>query len=173
MITPPNSNFIKYSHCSFCGTRFTEQKNWPRKCFHCYNESYLNPLPVVVALLPVWENGRLGALIQRRNINPHKGEWALSGGFIDANEPWREAVAREMKEELGIVTKPELYNILNVTNDNNNHLIIFTHYTETLDRREIPFIPNEEVTEIQIVYTPVELCFSTHTDALKYYLNNF
>lgn len=161
--------YVKNSHCGYCGTEFVDQ-SWPRKCLNCKQESYRNPFPVSVALLSVWDGTKLGTLIQQRNITPHKGEWALTGGYIDFMEDWRDAAAREVREELGLITKPEYYNLFELKMSKDNHLIAFTSYTSTIRLEDIPFVPNEEVSAIKVIYQPIELCFPTHTDALKKYL---
>jgi predicted Zn-ribbon and HTH transcriptional regulator len=40
MINPPKTDFVKGSHCSWCGSKFAEQIVWPRKCFRCGNDAY-------------------------------------------------------------------------------------------------------------------------------------
>lgn len=40
-------------------------------------------------------------LIKRKNF-PHKGQWALPGGFVDAHETTQDAARREVKEEAGL-----------------------------------------------------------------------
>lgn len=166
----PEDKFVRDSHCGFCGTLFTEQKFWPRKCFKCYNESFKNSIPVAVALLSVFDqSGRVGSLIQQRGIPPHVGAWALTGGFMNLNEQWFDAAAREVQEEIGLVTDPKLYEMLNIISDDKGHLLIFAAYTKVVNLSDIHFIPNEEVTDIKLVYEPVELCFPTHTQMLNKY----
>ncbi|MFF4927160.1 NUDIX domain-containing protein [Kitasatospora sp. NPDC001261] len=44
-------------------------------------------------------------LIQRAD-EPHKGSWALPGGYVDKGEASRKGAARELEEEAGIVADP-------------------------------------------------------------------
>lgn len=49
-----------------------------------------------------------GLLLIKRGGEPHKGKWALPGGFVDINEVIRDAAVRELKEETGVeVDDPE------------------------------------------------------------------
>src|SRR5262249_5363224 len=93
----------KNAHCSYFGNAFTEDPPWPRVCAYCRRISYLNPLPVAVVLLPVGN----GLLCVRRAIEPGKGQLALPGGFIDINETWQQAAARELFEETHVRIAPE------------------------------------------------------------------
>jgi 8-oxo-dGTP diphosphatase len=168
----------KDSHCTYCGTKFTEQVAWPRKCFICYNESYKNPIPVVVAMIRVFDsttNCQCGWLVEQRGIQPKKGEWAFPGGFVEYGESWQDAVVRELKEEVGLVTSPEdfqLFDILNATQTGN--MLVFALHKSGVDRSvvEANFVPNNEVMGISFPLKPrhQELCFPTHNEAwAKYY----
>ena len=166
-VEPPMTDFVKDSHCSFCGTKFTEQKDWPRKCFRCWNESYKNPLPVVVTLLNVWDSGKLGTLIQQRGHEPKKGEWAFTGGYIDKDETWQEAIVREVREELGLETEVGDYLLSDVlSNTDKTNLLVFSVCLKTFDVAELNFTPNNEVTAIKIIHEPMELAFPSHTEML-------
>lgn len=158
---------IKDSHCSYCGTKFTEQINWPRKCFRCYNDSYANPLPVVVTILNVWEDNKLGTLIQKRGHEPKKDGWAFTGGYIDKDETWQEAIVREVREELGLETETSDYLLSDVlSNTDKSNLLVFSICLKTFDMKEINFVPNAEVAAIKIIHEPIELAFPTHTEML-------
>ena len=160
------TSLLKDSHCSYCGSRFTEQNIYPRKCFVCYNDTWKNPIPVVVMLIPIWGNGYL---IQQRNIEPEKGGWAFCGGYIDAGEEWNEAAARELKEEMGLQAKPDEFRVVDVRNDTSGHMIIFcAHDGFTLSELQSSFIPNEEVAGYNFIYEEsldkVKLCFPLHQE---------
>lgn len=163
------TDFIKGTFCSYCGSLFNEQKVWPRTCVNCNNITYVNPLPIVVTLVPV----RFGILIQKRNIEPKKGEWALPGGYINIGETWQQAAARELKEEIGLDTNPEDHNFFTIKTAANSNILIFTFLFDDYVRESelINFKPNEEVTAIKVAYGPMELGFPTHTEVLKEYLD--
>ena len=58
------------------------------------------PDPKVAVGAAVFHDDRL--LLVRRVMQPGRGLWALPGGFLDAGEDPREAVAREVLEEAGV-----------------------------------------------------------------------
>ena len=169
----PKRDFVKGSHCGFCGSKFVEQVLYPRKCWTCHNDTWANPLPVVVAMIKVFDdNGDVGALIQKRDIEPKKGEWALPGGYINLGETWREALAREIKEEMGMDTNPGDYAEFSVhMGSQNNTILIFAEYLFDFMWDEIHFTPNEEVSAIRMVSDSEELAFSSHTLNLANYLD--
>lgn len=164
----PFEEFKQHSHCSYCGTRFTEQVKWPRKCFRCYNDTWTNPLPVVVVLINVIDKtGKIGALIQQRGIQPKLGEWALTGGYIDGGETWEEAAVREVREELGLeILAKDLALVGVLSNTQKTTMLTFCKTTRAYVREDIHFTPNSEVQAIDVVYEARELAFPTHTEML-------
>jgi ADP-ribose pyrophosphatase YjhB (NUDIX family) len=60
--------------------------------------------PLVGVGAVVIEQGR--ALLVQRGTEPAKGQWSIPGGLIDVGESLREAVAREVREETGLVVEP-------------------------------------------------------------------
>lgn len=183
MIQPPDySSYVAGSRCSWCGTRFAEQKIYPRICFHCGNTTYKNAVPIVVPIVPIPEPGfsifnrkhPTKWLIQQRNINPKKGEWALPSGYIDFGETWEQAAVRELEEEMGLVSKPEDYSILEVVNASNGNMLIFCTHNDGVKIEDVHFAPNEEVSDMKLITDPyqTELCFPTHNEQLRKYYDS-
>jgi 8-oxo-dGTP diphosphatase len=167
---------MKDSFCYYCGSEFTDTTKYPRNCVRCLHQTWSNPLPVVVVLQPVVDDtgpvDRIGLLIQQRNIEPQKGGWALSGGYIDAGETWEQAAAREMMEEVGMPSKERHYELWNVkAGSDNRTLLVFCYnkyWLKGLDK--LNFQPNSEVAALDVMYKPRKLAFPTHTEEAALYL---
>jgi 8-oxo-dGTP diphosphatase len=172
-IKPP-ANHIKDSHCSYCGSKFTEQTLWPRKCFICYNESYRNPIPIVVSMVGVLVENRAGILIQQRNIEPAKGGWALPSGYINHGESWEEAAVRENFEEMGLRSQPEEYQLYDIKKPPSGNMLIFCRNGPMWDGHVMEFVenfvPNEEVSALDIYYGDQELAFPSHNECASEFL---
>lgn len=63
----------------------------------------------VGAIITRREDGVEKILLTRRAIQPFQDHWCLPGGHIDAFEPAREAVIREVKEETGLEFTPAFF----------------------------------------------------------------
>jgi 8-oxo-dGTP diphosphatase len=67
--------------------------------------------PLVGVGAVIVEEGRV--LLVQRGTEPVKGKWSIPGGLIDVGESLREAVAREVREETGLLVEPlELIELL-------------------------------------------------------------
>lgn len=174
-----SEDFKRDSCCSYCGTKFTEQVIWPRKCFSCYNDSFKNPIPVVVVMQPVngwydWGGERFGLLIQQRGIEPKKDQWALTGGYVDDKETWQEAAVREVSEEIGLDTHQEHYDIWDVcSSTNKDTMLIFCTsklHIKSVDLLQKQFKPNHEVLALDVMWEERELAFPAHTEQANKFL---
>lgn len=176
MIQPPTYDFAKDKFCNYCGTPFAEQKTYPRKCFRCGNDTYKNPIPVVVVMLPtvgwsLYGAPKIGLLIEQRDIEPKRGQWALPGGYIDFGETWQQAASRELEEEIGIEIPPEHFVLWDVQTAANGNVLIFCSSEMHLKYENLIFVPNREVSAIANMTELQELAFPTHTEEATKFLN--
>ena len=121
--------------------------------------SYLSPSPVVLLLLPV--DGSL--LVIRRGIPPHKGKLALPGGFIDHAEGWRDAAARELREETGVLVAADSIRERRVLSASDGTLLVFGQAPPMAAVDLAPFVPNREVLERVLLPGPRALAFDLHS----------
>ncbi len=157
--------YRRNSYCSYCGHPFAPDQPWPRRCGHCDNITFVNPLPVVVVLVPVDE----GLLVVRRNIEPHKGKLALPGGYIDLGESWQAAGAREVLEETGIAVDPDGIQLVTVFSAPDGTIIIVGR-AAPLHSADLPiFVLNDEASERVLITAPEELAWPLHTEAVAAY----
>ena len=156
----------KNSCCSYCGHAFTEAQSWPRTCGSCSTISYVNPLPVAVALLPV--DG--GILCVRRTIEPARGKLALPGGFLELHETWEQGCARELREETGVAIDASEVRLFRVYSAAREGLLLIFGLARPRRAAELPeFLANEEASEMLVLPGPVELAFPLHTLVLAEY----
>lgn len=148
----------KNSHCSHCGHSFTIDQPWPRTCSHCGCMSFLNPLPVVVVLLPVDD----GLLQIRRGIEPGKDLWAFPGGFINLGETWQEAGAREVLEESHVPLDPAEIVEFQVRSAPDDTLLIFGLAQPRKSEQLPPFMVTDETTERRVRRELTGMAFELH-----------
>lgn len=152
--------YRQHSHCSFCGRPFLDGQRWPRICGHCGSTTYRNPLPVALALLPVDD----GLLVIRRAASPRQGQLALPGGFIEVNESWQVACARELREEAGVIVPPELITDFGTRSTPDGYLLVFG-LGPTMRSADLPvFRPNREAEARLVLTAPAELAFPLHSE---------
>lgn len=158
------STHLNASHCSCCGAEFGPDAGWPRTCAACGATAYRNPLPVVVALLPLRGPRGTALTVIRRTIEPQRGKLALPGGFIDHGEAWEHAVVRELAEETGVRADPAEVRLADVLTDTDGgHLLVFG----LLPPRDItdlpPSAPTDETEGWEPLRAPADLGFPLHT----------
>lgn len=151
----------KHSHCSYCGHPFAEQQPWPRICANCGQTSFLNPLPVVVMLLPVDD----GLLQIRRGIEPGRGLWAFPGGYVNLGESWQEAGAREVFEETHVRIEAGEIREFRVRSAPDGTLLIFGLGAPRRLNELPPFEPTDETTERAVRRELTGMAFQLHAEA--------
>ncbi|MFE0134800.1 NUDIX domain-containing protein [Streptomyces sp. NPDC059037] len=162
------ANPVPDSHCSSCGARYGEHlTGWPRTCQDCGAVAYRNPLPVAVALQPVYDTKGTALVVVTRTIAPARGGVALPGGFIDDREDWRHAVVRELKEETGISAASHDVRLADALSAPDGYLLLFGLLPER-PAAELPrSAPTDETDGWHLLHRPAELAFPLHTLAVR------
>ncbi|MCW5254740.1 MULTISPECIES: NUDIX domain-containing protein [unclassified Streptomyces] len=162
----PNS--APNSHCSACGTPYGEgDTGGPRTCAGCGTTAYRNPLPVAVALQPVYDTRGTGLVVITRSVEPERGGVALPGGFVDEREDWRHAVVRELREETGIEAAGRDVRLADAMSSPDGHLLVFGLLPERPADALPPSAPTDETEGRHILREPAELAFPLHTLAVR------
>ncbi|MEU5958295.1 NUDIX domain-containing protein [Streptomyces sp. NPDC047525] len=156
------------SHCSSCGTPYGEHVSaWPRTCAACGTVAYRNPLPVAVAVQPVYDTKGTALVVVTRTIAPARGGVVLPGGFIDDREDWRDAVVRELKEETGISAASRDVRLAEALSAPDGYLLLFGVLPER-PVAELPDpAPTDETEGWHLLHRPAELAFPLHTSVVR------
>lgn len=165
---PPAGNAAPGSHCSACGSSYGQGvTGWPRTCPACGTTAYRNPLPVAVALQPVYDTQGTGLVVITRTIPPARGGAALPGGFLDDREDWRQAVVRELREETGIDAESRDVRLADAMSSPDGHLLLFGLLPERSADVLPPFTATDETDGRRLMRRPEELAFPLHTLAAR------
>jgi len=89
-----------------------------------------HPSLAVDVVLVTAHEGRLRALLVRRDEHPAKGRWALPGGFVRLDESLEEAAARVLREKAGLadVFVEQLFTFGAVDRDPRTRVITVAYY---------------------------------------------
>lgn len=149
-------------HCTHCGEEHVDV-GFPKTCPGCERIAYRNPIPVSVILQPIREGGLLAI---RRGIEPHLGALALPGGYVDFQEDWRSAGAREVREETGLVIDPQGIKPFDVVSPPGGHTVLIFGLAAPVPLASLPpFAGTHETLERVVLEGPAELAFPAHTAA--------
>ena len=97
----------KFHYCPVCGSEHFDVNNEKSKrCTDCNFTYYFNPSAACVAFII---NNREELLVCRRAKEPAKDTLDLPGGFIDMYETGEEGIAREVREETGLIVNQTEY----------------------------------------------------------------
>jgi ADP-ribose pyrophosphatase YjhB (NUDIX family) len=161
---------IPNAFCSYCGQRHTAD-TFPKTCTACGQVTYVNPLPVAVALVPVKIGIQpIGLLLVQRGIEPKRGEWALPGGFMERGETWEHAVWRETFEETGISINEASVRLYDQGTTPNSNLLVFGVCDPIDADALLGFEAHGETMGLSALRTVNELAFPMHTRAAHRWL---
>lgn len=162
------------SFCSYCGTRYDAPHAYPRTCPGCKYQTWANPIPVCVTIVPVNDGGRTGLLTIRRNLPPAIGKLALPGGFLEDHEAWNVGAVREVREETGVEIDPELEQLAwRSSRPRPNRLLLFSVARPVDVSTFPPFEADAETQERGLIFGPdgldAEFAFDLHVEAARMY----
>lgn len=131
-------------------------------CEACGFVHYMNPRVVAAAIVEY--GGRL--LLQRRAIEPSRGQWTFPGGFLEVGETPETGAIRETKEEVGL--EIEILNLLGVYSRPHVGIVLVVYDTRSSHGHAI--VADSESLEVQW-FAPEEipwpdLAFETTAHAL-------
>ncbi len=93
----------RHRSCANCGTPTAPARaGWARQCPGCGTEHYPRTDPVAIMLAQHGAGPGARVLVGRQPPWP-AGRYSALAGFVEAGESLEEAVARELKEEAGVV----------------------------------------------------------------------
>ncbi|KUN75249.1 NUDIX hydrolase [Streptomyces bungoensis] len=162
------ANSAPDSHCSSCGAPYGEGvSGWPRTCPSCGTVAYRNPLPVAIALQPVYDTKGTALVVITRTIAPVRGGTALPGGYIDDREDWKQAVVRELKEETGIDAAARDVRLVDAMSSPDGHLLLFGLLPERPAESLPAYDATNETEARHLLRRPEELAFPLHTLAVR------
>ncbi len=166
-----------YRFCHSCGAQYHGIKKGSTEfpCASCKTVTFRNPIPVSVLLIP--HDG--GLITIRRSIAPSQGTLALPSGFITYGETWREAAAREAKEEANVhICDPEgsIYEYFIESIPSGSQILLFGIVRKDAPVEVLPFIENKEASERIIIRKSNfdlyqdDIGFVLHQTAIRKYL---
>ena len=95
------------NYCPICGTELIDKQvedRTRRYCQQCEQPIYQNPKPCAgVLVVDEYEC----VLLVRRTEPPALGAWSIPAGYLEADEPPRQAAVRELYEETNVAASKE------------------------------------------------------------------
>lgn len=130
-------------------------------------ETYSNPIPVAVALIPC--GNKLIAI--RRGTPPRVGEIAFPGGHISSGEKFQDALSREVHEETGIQIPPDTWEVFHVGDSLHSDRILLFATCAAIPLEMVNFDFRCEETQQVLLVDPTDastpFAFELHQQAMK------
>ncbi len=90
-------------------------------------------------------------LLQQRALNKDKnpGKWAKTGGHVDSGETEKEAIKREVEEEIGLKVKEDEIKNIEIFKNNDEHYFTYGYIFFTNKKEEEFIIQKEELNTVK------------------------
>ena len=115
------------------------------------------------------EDERLKALFIKRTNDPHRGSWALPGGFMQEDETAEDAAYRILHKKAGVkdVYIEQLYTFTDVRRDPRGRVISITYFA-LVPREKISFEGSDLQTPTLLPVARIEKLAFDHKEILSY-----
>lgn len=166
----PKSPFAYYKFCPRCGSRLFLEKGESQPELVCARRDftfYQNPHAAVAALV---FNGKSEIMLVKRKYSPCKGTWDIPGGFVDWDEDPETAIAREVREEVGMrFTPKKLFSVYHDWYDFRGLRVsvYITCFTGTLHGKPIPHSDVASIRWFSLNKLPQHIAFPYIRKALR------
>jgi len=135
--------------------------------------AFERPSVTVDVVILTLREGDLQVLLIRRRHEPHAGNWAIPGGFVDMNESLETAALRELEEETGVqeVYIEQLYTFGRPDRDPRTRVITVAYIALVPESALPPIRAGDDAAEARwwSMYDLPQLAFD-HADILHYAL---
>ena len=160
----------RFRFCPYCANPVVEEVRFNALrpvCSACGFVQFPDPKVAVIALVLHEDK----VLLIQRAVDPAKGKWSLPGGYMDAGEMPREALKRELLEEVGLSANiGELIEIFPMVNEEGDRIgIVLAFQVEPSDSPEIPFVADDaqDAGWFSAIQIPAELAFESTESLLQ------
>jgi 8-oxo-dGTP diphosphatase len=125
---------------------------------HTYQ--FARPALTVDVVVFALDEDDLQVMLIQRDLAPHRGSWALPGGFVHVNETLEQAAARELREETGLsdIFLEQLYTFGDLQRDPRERVVTVAYYAlvnlaghdvhASTDARNAAWFPITELPEL-------------------------
>lgn len=155
------------AHCPACGKTYPGEAAWPRVCAGCGAVAERHPRPAVAVLLPICDS----VLLIRHAGGPYAGQLSLPGGWLACGESWQQAAVRRLATESAVKAGRDEVTLYDVVSADD--VLLVAGLVKARSSTGLPrFKPNQEVAELVLASSMLELAQPLHAQLLKRYLSS-